>query len=66
MDILQVSNVKINIEDNLEENYKLVLNKSSQFSCPRCRRFHSEAEDELCIRCNDIVNNIENIKEIFN
>lgn len=66
MDLLQVSSVTINNEENVKENYKFTINKSLQFSCPRCRRINSEVENELCVRCNDVVNKSENKREYCN
>ncbi|CAH1156158.1 unnamed protein product [Phaedon cochleariae] len=56
VDIFQVARVSI-VADDLQE-YKLEISKSANFSCPRCRRVHSEKEDELCKRCSDVVNSL--------
>ena len=47
------SQVKI---DEINYSFSLELSKvSERYTCPRCRRFSSKKESELCTRCNEIV-----------
>lgn len=48
MDIFVVSGIKRG--DNLE------VVKSDDFKCPRCWKHNSKKEDQLCQRCDDVVN----------
>ncbi|KAF2884619.1 hypothetical protein ILUMI_21555 [Ignelater luminosus] len=61
IDILQASKVTITIDEQLiNEDYVIEVKKSDLFMCERCRRVFADVENELCNRCNLIVNGLEN------
>lgn len=62
IDILQVSSVSISEDIGLGEDYTFQTSKSTKALCPRCRRVQSEKEEELCRRCCDVVNNLNDNK----
>ncbi len=41
-----------------DEEIKVGLRKSRKQLCPRCRLFSSTSEGELCLRCSEVVKNI--------
>lgn len=55
-DIFQVSTVTL-LEDSKQKlDYVYKSSKSKFCMCNRCRRIISVVEDELCSRCNAVVN----------
>lgn len=63
--ILQCAVVNINFNEDLTDDYQLSILKSSDYLCPRCRRWQSKIENDLCLRCSDILSKIES-KEVIN
>lgn len=57
-DIFQVSSVKF-VRDSSAKlgDYKITITSTKQHNCPRCRKFQSNAVDELCYRCNVVLDN---------
>lgn len=62
-DIFQVSNVVL-LEDETVEKYEISVTKSKKYSCPRCRKIQSVSEDELCNRCSEVVNEMNENKKV--
>lgn len=63
-DIFQVA--KVNIQDNfIESGFRLSLSRSTKSSCPRCRLLQSEVDNSLCLRCKNVLNEIETNKNII-
>ena len=54
-EILQVSFVKF--VDN-ESNQLFEIVPSQAYLCPRCRLYQAKMENELCHRCEKVVNNL--------
>ncbi|CAH0545878.1 unnamed protein product [Brassicogethes aeneus] len=65
VDILQISSVKVEESPTLEK-MDIEITPSSLHSCPRCRKVQSETPDDLCKRCNYVVNVFENKKAVIN
>lgn len=53
-----VSNCENSIYSFEIENFKFKIIKSKKFKCPRCWQFNSEEEDVLCIRCNEVMDEV--------
>lgn len=56
----EFSTIKL-VNDDVESGFKYSLNVSRidqtrRFSCVRCRRHVNEKDDELCKRCNEVMN----------
>ncbi|KAL3275572.1 hypothetical protein HHI36_020328 [Cryptolaemus montrouzieri] len=58
--ILQCAEVNINYDNNQSEDYQLEIAKSNKFLCSRCRRTISYEKDELCCRCLNVLDCLEN------
>lgn len=62
VDLFLVSDIKELDENskNLAEfeidGEKFKITTSNEFKCPRCWRFKSKSEDELCTRCKEVIN----------
>ncbi|XP_076272179.1 isoleucyl-tRNA synthetase, mitochondrial [Rhynchophorus ferrugineus] len=63
-DIFQVA--KVCVKDSIvESGFQIKLSKSTKKSCPRCRLMQSEIEDTLCLKCKNVLNEMEHNKKII-
>lgn len=64
VDIFQVSKVII-VEDKILEKFKLTFTESIQYKCPRCRKIQAKSENNLCNRCYEVVNLMDEKISVF-
>ncbi|XP_019764119.1 isoleucine--tRNA ligase, mitochondrial isoform X2 [Dendroctonus ponderosae] len=64
MDILQVASIGICQNTSSDETIKVSASKSHKLNCPRCRLCRSNAENQLCPRCQIIVEDFDVNKNI--
>lgn len=64
MDILQVASVDIRQNTSSGETIKVSISKSDKLNCPRCRLCRSHADNQLCSRCQNIVEKLDENKNI--
>jgi isoleucyl-tRNA synthetase len=50
-DLLSIKNE----QNSVLYNYQVILKKTENFNCPRCRRFKSLQENTLCKRCAELI-----------
>ncbi|XP_044766597.1 isoleucine--tRNA ligase, mitochondrial isoform X2 [Coccinella septempunctata] len=58
--ILLCASVNISKKEDLVKDYHLEVAKSGNYSCPRCRRMQSTIKDDLCLRCSQVVDTLQN------
>ncbi|XP_045462835.1 isoleucine--tRNA ligase, mitochondrial isoform X2 [Harmonia axyridis] len=54
--ILLCANVNISTDENQSKDYHLEITESQKLACPRCRRMQLDKENDLCIRCIEVLN----------
>ncbi|XP_066141909.1 isoleucine--tRNA ligase, mitochondrial isoform X1 [Euwallacea fornicatus] len=55
-DMLQVASVVLKTSSVPDNVLRISVSKSDKFNCPRCRLVKSVKAEELCFRCNRVVN----------
>lgn len=62
IEILQVS--KLNVVKNTkfsDKNYKIIIEETDTFGCPRCKRYAAKNKDSLCKRCETVINSLNKL-----